>query len=182
MSAILPPTRQIWWKQPLDRVEGTWIIIALLWCLIMFFMMPYWHVYGKQNTPGEAYRITPEAYQAKAQAVVDKYTVRTETDEKIPVVKPPAGSDVYLLARLWAFWPILELEEGKTYRLHLTAMDYQHGFSLQPENINIQLLPGYEHVVTVTPNRAGTYALMCNEFCGIGHHKMVSRLYVVKAN
>jgi len=36
-------------------------------------------------------------------------------------------------------------------------------------------------VVTIKPNRAGTYALMCNEFCGIGHHKMVSRMYVVKA-
>jgi cytochrome c oxidase subunit 2 len=57
-------------------------------------------------------------------------------------------------------------------------MDYQHGFSLQPENINIQVLPGYQHVVTIQPNRSGQYAIVCNEFCGIGHHKMVSRLYV----
>jgi len=110
--------------------------------------------------------------------MVDKYTVRTETDEKIPVVAPPAGSDIYLIARLWSWWPILELEKGKTYRLNLSAMDYQHGFSLQPENINIQVLPGYQHVVTIQPNRSGTYAIVCNEFCGIGHHKMVSRLYV----
>ena len=46
------------------------------------------------------------------------------------------------------------------------------------ENINIQVLPGYEHVVNITPNRSGTYAIVCNEFCGIGHHKMVSKLYV----
>ena len=105
--------------------------------------------------------------------MVDKYTVRTETDQKIPVVAPPAGADVYLIARLWDWWPILELEKGKTYRLHLTSMDYQHGFSLQPENINVQVLPGYEHVLTVTPNRSGVYAIVCNEFCGIGHHKMV---------
>ena len=51
-----------------------------------------------------------------------------------------------LLARLWAFWPILELEKGKTYRLHLTSMDYNHGFSLQPVNINLQVHPGYEMV------------------------------------
>jgi cytochrome c oxidase subunit 2 len=148
----------------------------------MFFMMPYWHLYGRQNLSSETYRVTPALFQKAAEGVVAQHTVRTETEEKIPVVHPPAGSDVYLIARLWSFWPILELEQGKTYRLHLTAMDYQHGFSLQPENINIQLLPGYEHVVTITPNRAGTYALMCNEFCGIGHHKMVSRLYVVKGN
>jgi cytochrome c oxidase subunit 2 len=178
MSAILPPAERLWWKQPLDRVEGTWILIAFAWCLVMFFMMPYWHVYGRQNLSAETYRTTPDAFAKKTQAMVDQYKVREETGQNIPVVHPPAGSDVYLIARLWQFWPILELEQGKSYRLHLTAMDYQHGFSLQPENINIQVLPGYEHVVTVTPNRAGTYSIVCNEFCGIGHHTMVSRLYV----
>jgi len=178
MSAILPPARRVWWKQPIDKVEIIWIAIAFIWCMVMFFMMPYWHLYGKQNLSNETYRVKPEQFARAAQEMVDKYTVRTETDEKIPVVQPPAGADVFLIARLWAWWPMLELEKGKSYRLHLTAMDYQHGFSLQPENINIQVLPGYEHVVTITPNRAGTYAIMCNEYCGIGHHKMVSKLYV----
>jgi cytochrome c oxidase subunit 2 len=178
MSAIQPHSHRAWWKQPVHRDEILWIGIAFAWCLIMFFMMPYWHVYGSQNLSSETYRVKPAMFQAAAQAMVDRYTVRTETDEKIPVVQPPAGSDVYLIARLWAWWPILELEQGKTYRLHLTAMDYQHGFSLQPENINVQVLPGYQHVVTIKPNRAGTYAIVCNEYCGIGHHKMVSRLYV----
>lgn len=178
MSAILPPAERLWWKHPLDRVEGTWIVIALIWCLIMFAMMVGWHIYGKQNLSPETYKTTPEMYMQKAQAVVDKYTVRTETDAKIPVVAPPAGSDVYLVARLWNFWPIIEFEKGKTYRLHLSAMDYNHGFSLQPANINIQIVPGYEQVVTVTPNQSGTYSVLCNEFCGIGHHTMVSRIYV----
>ena len=178
MSAILPPSERLWWKHPLDRVEGTWIVISLIWCLVMFAMMVGWHIYGKQNLSTETYRTTPVQFSEKAQAMADKYTVRTETDAKIPVVAPPPGSDVYLIARLWAFWPILELEKDKTYRLHLTAMDYNHGFSLQPANINIQLVPGFEHVVTVTPNKVGTYSLVCNEFCGINHHTMVSRLYV----
>jgi cytochrome c oxidase subunit 2 len=179
MSAIHPPSRRIWWKQPLDKVELTWIAIAFFWAMVLFFMMPYWHVFGKQNMSNEAYRISAENYQKKAQEMVDKYTVRTETDENIAVVHPPAGSDVYLIARLWAWWPILELENNQSYRLHLSAMDYQHGFSLQPSNINLQVVPGYEMVINVTPNKSGTYAIVCNEYCGIGHHKMVSRLYVV---
>ena len=28
MSAILPPSERVWWKQPLDRVELLWILIA----------------------------------------------------------------------------------------------------------------------------------------------------------
>nr|MDP2190343.1 cytochrome C oxidase subunit II [Rhodoferax sp.] len=178
MSAILPPSERLWWKHPLDRVEGTWIVIALVWCLIMFAMMVGWHIYGKQNLSTETYKTTPELFMKKAQAVVDKYTVRTETDAKIPVVAPPAGSDVYMVARLWNFWPIIEFEKGKTYRLHLTSLDYNHGFSLQPANINIQVVPGYQHVITVTPNQSGTYSVVCNEYCGINHHAMVGRIYV----
>jgi cytochrome c oxidase subunit II len=180
MSAIEPPRNRLWWKQPLDRVEGTWIAIAFAWCLVMFFMMPWWHVYGKQNLANEAYRSTPEAFQKKTDEMVAKHKVREETDMKIPVVHPPAGSDVYLIARLWSWYPMLELESGKTYRLHLMSMDWLHGFSLQPENINIQIHPGYEHVITVTPTAPGTYGIVCNEYCGINHHTMVSRLYVVK--
>lgn len=179
-TAIDPPKNRVWWKDPVDKVEITWIVLALIWGLIMFFMMPYWHVYGKQNLSNEAYRSTPELFSQKTQAMVDKYTVRTETDQKIPVVHPPAGSDVYLIARLWQWWPLVELEAGKSYRLHLMSMDWLHGFSLQPENINIQVHPGYEHVLTVTPTKEGTYSIVCNEYCGINHHTMTSKLYVVK--
>ena len=179
MSSILPPSERIWWKQPIDRSEIIWIAIAFAWCMVMFFMMPYWHIYGKQNLSTETYRVTPELFSKATQKMVDQYTVRTETDQKIPVVAPPAGADVFLIARLWDWWPILELEKGKTYRLHLTSMDYQHGFSLQPENINLQIHPGYEMVITITPTRSGTYGVVCNEYCGLGHHQMTGRIIVV---
>ena len=65
MSAIEPPAQRVWWKQPLDRVEGTWIVIAFAWCMVMFFMMPYWHVYGKQNLSNEAYRSSPRTSTSK---------------------------------------------------------------------------------------------------------------------
>jgi len=29
-------------------------------------------------------------------------------------------------------------------------------------------------------DQAGTYSIICNEYCGINHHTMASRLYVVK--
>lgn len=178
MSAILPPAQRNWWKQPIDKIEWTWILIALSWSLFMFGMMVYWHINGKQNLSTETYKTTREMYAAKAEKMVEQYKIRTETDRETPVVKVPEGGDVYLVARLWEWWPILELEKGKTYRLHLSSMDYQHGFSLQPVNINVQVLPGYEHVIKVTPNKEGVYSIVCNEYCGIGHHSMLGRIYV----
>lgn len=179
MSALMPPSQRVWSDQPVDRVEGTWIAIALVWCLFMFVMMPYWHVFGKQNYGGEAYRTTPAAYSAKVEAMVEAHTVRKETAQDIPVVRPPAGSDVYLAARLWSWYPALELVKGETYRLHISSLDWQHGFSLQPLNVNAQIVPGYEMVLTITPDSSGEFSIVCNEYCGLLHHTMLGKIYVV---
>ena len=178
MSAILPPSERLWYKHPIDRVEGTWIAIALTWCLIMFFMMVGWHIWGKQNLSTETYRTTPDKFTAKAQAMAEKYTVRTEGDRKVPVLKPPVGSDIYLTAMSFQWTPILQLEQGKEYILHLSSLDVNHGFSLYPANINFQVVPGYDYGLRVTPTASGDFRIICNEFCGIGHHTMVGRIYV----
>ncbi len=176
--SLSPPTERIWWKEKIPTTELIWIAIAFLWGLFMFFMMIYWHGAGEQNLSNEAYRTTPENFTAKTQAMVDEYTVREESG--YPVVHPPPGSDVYLIARLWQWWPILELQKDQSYRLHISSLDWQHGFSLQPVNINLQIHPGYEMVVTVKPDQLGDYGIVCNEFCGIGHHTMLGKMLVVE--
>jgi len=96
----------------------------------------------------------------------------------IPVVEPTPGGDAYLQAQMWRWYPILKLREGVTYRLHISSLDLQHGFSLLPLNMNFHVLPGYDHVLTITPTRQGEYQIICNEFCGIGHHMMTGRIVV----
>jgi cytochrome c oxidase subunit 2 len=176
--AVTPPAQRIWWNEPIEKVELVWALIAFLWGLFMFGFMIAWHFIGEQNLNKEAYRIAPSGYEAKVDAFVAKNTIREE--KGIPVAKPASGNDVYILGRLWSWWPILELEKGKSYRFHISALDYQHGFSLQPTNINIQVHPGYEHVITLTPTEAGEFGIICNEFCGIGHHQMAGKIYVTE--
>ncbi len=180
MTSLSPPKDLIWWNQPIEKSELIWVTIVFIWGVIMTIMMPFWHISGNQNLSTETYKTTPERFMASAQEVVDQYTVRTDGPKNFPVVKPPPGGDVYMVSRLWDFWPIIELEKDKTYRFHLSSMDWQHGFSLQPANINIQVLPKYEHIVSLTPNKAGEYSVICNEYCGIGHHMMIGKIYVVE--
>jgi len=178
--AIFPPKERIWWNEPIEKSEVLWVTIALVWALVMFFMMPYWHMTGNQNLSNEAYKIRPEVFAERTEAFAEKYTVREEGDTGVPVVHPPAGSDIYMLGRLWEWWPVLELEKGQSYRLHLSSVDWMHGFSLQPENINLQVLPGYDMVLTITPTSSGEFSVVCNEFCGVGHHTMVGKIHVVE--
>jgi cytochrome c oxidase subunit 2 len=44
--------------------------------------------------------------------------------------------------------------------------------------MNFQILPGYDHVLTLTPTSEGEFTIICNEFCGIGHHLMTGRILV----
>lgn len=164
-----------WFKAP-SGGERLWIGLALAWCLILTLMMPYWHFKGKQNSTGEAYRVTPADFGAR----VNKQVAASKVGELngVPIVAPPPGGDAYLMAMMWRFYPVLKLKKGQTYRLHISSMDLQHGFSLQPMNMNFQILPGYDHVLSVTPTMSGEYTVVCNEFCGFGHHTMVSKIFV----
>jgi len=173
---MLAPEKN-WWK-PMGRIEKTWLTVAFVWCVFLTLMMPLWYVYGKQNVPTETYRTTPEKYDAKVSAFVEKYTIGTDETTGLPIVSAPPGSDLYLRASAWQWYPVLQLEKGKEYRLHISSMDYEHGFSLQPVNINLQVLPGYDYVATITPTSVGEFTIVCNEYCFVGHHTMVGKMIV----
>ncbi len=172
--SITPPERG-WFKGP-SGAERTWVGLALFWCLIMSLMMPYWHFKGKQNSTGESYDTTPEEFSARVDRFVETHKVGE--DNGFPVVEPPPGGDAYMLGRMWQWYPVLKLKQGQTYRLHLSSMDLQHGFSLLPINMNFHVLPGYDHVLTLTPTEKGEFQVVCNEFCGIGHHLMTGKIIV----
>lgn len=171
---MLAPER-IWWK-PMGRPEKMWLTVAVVWCVFLTVMMPLWYFLGKQNVPTESYRVTREQYAEKVNAFVAQYQIGEENG--IPIVAPPPGSDVYLRASAWQWYPIIQLEKGHKYRLHLSSMDFQHGFSLQPVNINLQVLPGYDYVATIVPTTTGEFTIVCNEYCFLGHHTMVGNIIV----
>lgn len=164
-----------WFRAP-SGGERLWIGLALAWCVVLSLAMPYWHFKGKQNSTGEAYRVAPAAFIERVDRFEEAYKVGEE--QGVAIVEPPPGGDAYLLSSMWRWRPILKLKEGQTYRLHVSSSDIQHGFSLLPMNMNFQVLPGYDHVLTIRPTSKGEFTVVCNEFCGIGHHIMTGRILV----
>ena len=174
--SIYPPPAD-WFRAPRGS-ERLWVGLAFAWCMVMFIAMPYWYIYGKQNSTGEAYRVQPLEFTQR----VAKFVQTNKVGELngMPIVEPAPGGDAYLQAQMWMWFPILQLRKDQTYRLHISSIDLQHGFSIQPPNMNFQILPGYDHVLTITPTSAGEVSIICNEFCGIGHHLMTGRILVVE--
>jgi cytochrome c oxidase subunit 2 len=176
-SGLVAP-RGVWWKDA-GRQEKIWVTVSFVWCMILFAMMPLWHIKGGQNPSGIRAKVEPAAFQARVAQFVEDYQVGTEAG--MPVVAPPAGSDIYLMGRMWQWYPALILEEGKEYILHLSSIDLNHGFALQPFNLNFQVVPGYDYGLKVTPNKAGDFRVLCNEYCGVGHHLMIGKILVQPA-
>jgi cytochrome c oxidase subunit 2 len=172
----LEPVRGNWWK-PAHKAEKVWVAIAFGWCLVLFAMMPLWHWKGGQNPSGIRTKVDPRAYYARTAEFARQYKIGD--DRGLPIVQPPPGADVYLTAMTFQWFPILQLVRGQRYRLHISALDYNHGFSLYPLNVNFQIVPGYDYALEVTPTASGDFRIICNEFCGIGHHTMVGRVIVV---
>lgn len=172
-SLVAPAGR--WWV-PAPKSEKVWFAIAFAWCLVLFAMMPLWHWKGGQNVSGIRHRVTAADFQARVDQFVADYRVGELSG--IPVVEPPPGSDIYLLGRMWTWYPVLKLRKGVEYTLHLSSIDVNHGFSLYPVNINFQVVPGYSYGLRIVPGEAGEFPIICNEFCGVGHHMMLGKVLV----
>jgi cytochrome c oxidase subunit 2 len=92
--------------------------------------------------------------------------------------------EMYILAQMWQFnigtdevdsWnrPVMRVPEGARVTFHVTTRDVTHGFIIEHHNVNLELVPGHVATQTVTFDRAGSYHVVCHEYCGRSHHNMV---------
>jgi cytochrome c oxidase subunit 2 len=94
-------------------------------------------------------------------------------------VRPPPG-EVYILAMQFGYMPnTIRLKAGEHYTLVFLSADVLHGISLiQEKSLNSVIMPRMTTVVTIEPMRPGEALMLCNEYCGRGHHLMKGKIIV----
>lgn len=75
---------------------------------------------------------------------------------------------------------IVEIPKGSTVSISTTTKDVIHGFEIAGTNVNMMVEPGYISTYVNTFDKVGTYTLVCNEYCGVGHHMMHATIEVVE--
>lgn len=60
----------------------------------------------------------------------------------------------------------------------IKSMDVLHSFFLPNVRLKHDLVPGMKQYVWFTPEKEGTYDIVCAELCGWGHYKMKGRMTV----
>ena len=92
------------------------------------------------------------------------HTSRVHADD-VPVID--------ITAKRFAFSPDkITLKKGQTVKLRLHSEDVTHGFFLRPLKLDQEIPAGATTEVTVTPQQAGSFTIICDHFCGANHGNM----------
>jgi cytochrome c oxidase subunit 2 len=73
----------------------------------------------------------------------------------------------------------LYLPNNRPVKVDVNTLDVIHSFWVPAFRLKIDAVPGQTDVVRFTPNRIGTYEVVCAELCGAGHATMRVRALVV---
>ena len=87
--------------------------------------------------------------------------------------------EAYYVAHIFGFDPHhLAVPVNSRVTFYVTSTDVEHGFSVPETGINAMVTPGWVTTVSHTFHSPGKYLLVCNEYCGAGHHLMADEIEV----
>ena len=72
----------------------------------------------------------------------------------------------------------LHLPLGKPVKILLRSIDVLHNFTVPQFRAKMDLVPGSITYIWITPTRVGSFDLLCNELCGVGHFAMRGKIVV----
>lgn len=88
--------------------------------------------------------------------------------------------EAYVVAYQFGFTPDpIVVPENSTVTFYVTSRDVIHGFEVVGTNANTMVVPGEVSELTVEVGEPQEYGLLCNEYCGPGHHVMEGKVHVV---
>ena len=73
----------------------------------------------------------------------------------------------------------LKLPINVTTKLRITSLDVTHSFWVPEFGQKEDAVPGMETTLVITPDRQGTFPVICTELCGLGHAVMRSAAQVM---
>ncbi|MFB6155908.1 MAG: cytochrome c oxidase subunit II [Haloferacaceae archaeon] len=162
----------------IHRFEKIWLAAALL--LIVAFIATV--TYG---AVGAGVQMVDDSGGTVDQQAIQNGNYGSQPNFRAPGVYQtgPNEYDVYVVARQFLFEPgtssPIRLPAGSTVTFHITSADVIHGFEVVGTNVNTMVIPGQVSEMTVRFENPNHYGIVCNEYCGAGHHTMEGAIEVV---
>ena len=155
----------------IDPLEKRWIKVALALIGLMVAAILYTAFEKHIHPPGAMEVIDSSALHLSREFAEDQLGVRTEPDGSVHVT---------LVAARYGFYPReIKVPAGVPIVFRIASADVLHGLHIPMTNMGTMVVPGYVSTVETTFPKPGEYPILCNEYCGMGHDHMWSKLTVV---
>ncbi len=155
----------------IDPLEKKWIYVVILITVVMVGSLAYAAVMVNMHPPSNVETIDSKKLHLTEEFAEDNLGVETNPDGSLTV---------RMVAARYSFYPQeIEVPVDTDVTFRLASFDVLHGVHVPFSNMSTMVVPGYVSQVTTRFSRPGEGQFLCNEYCGLGHDYMWSRLKVV---
>ncbi|SFK54501.1 cytochrome c oxidase subunit 2 [Halobacillus dabanensis] len=154
----------------LHKYEKNWLIFGIV-ALILFLSVVGVSAFHQGHTPsGGHMKIDPE-----------KVNETAPFDNPGLYQREDGTYEVIMTAKAFGYDPgKVQVPAGKEITFTATSEDVVHSFSIVKTNVNMMVVPGEINHKKHTFDEPGTYLVVCNEYCGSGHHFMSTEIEVIE--
>ena len=154
-----------------DDLERRWIWISLIMAFVMGGLLGLYAVASNIHPPSNVETIDSTRLHLTEEFAEDNLGVKENSDGSLTVT---------MVAARYGFYPTkIEVPADTPVKFRVASADVLHGFHVPFTNAATMVVPGYISEVNTSFPRTGEYSFLCNEYCGLGHDSMWSRLVVV---
>ena len=165
----------------LHKYEKYWLWVGTAGLILFLLVLGFGAFYLGTHPQSHGELIDPENIQAN-EAFLPENLGLTKVDEGRYVLNVVASAFNYDMGIDEDGLPVqhIEIPAGSRVLVQATSPDVVHGLNIAGTNVNMMVEPGYVSSLEVELNNPGEYTLVCNEYCGVGHHLMFGTVEVVE--
>lgn len=154
-----------------DIYEKRYIIVSFIMVFLMMGLLGAYAINYNIRPPSNVETIDSKSLHLSKEFNEDNLGIKQAEDGSLVVT---------MVAARYGFYPQnMKVPVNTKIKFRIASADVLHGVHTAQTNLNTMVVPGYVSELTTTFPKTGEFPMFCNEYCGLGHDYMWSRLYVV---
>ncbi len=156
----------------IDPLEKKWAQIVLGICALFVGIIMMDALFHSVNAPSNVETINSAKLHLSKEFAEDNLGVQTDKKGNI-TIRMVAGRYSFLPKKI-----SVPAETKMTFRW--VSIDVLHGVHIPMTNMSTMIVPGFVAEIETSFPKPGDYPVLCNEYCGLGHDHMWSKIEVVE--
>ena len=157
----------------IENLEKKWLYVATAMVGFFVIVLGVGAVVLKVNPPSHWETVDSASLHLGGEFAEDKLGVQ-------PEALADGTLQVKLVAARYGFYPReIVIPADQKIQFRMATLDVLHGAHIPMTNMSTMIVPGHVSEVTTIFPKPGEYPLLCNEYCGMGHDHMWSRVTVL---